>query len=121
MLPLMKNYDNTVLIRDIEAVRPIPTSHNAGLKQVLLANEESVSNITQIAQTKLGAGECASTHTHADMEECFLFLSGVGVMSIDDVDHDILPGRFFRIPCGHSHQIKAITDIDFITIGVIIN
>lgn len=107
-----------ILIRDLSKIIPVPTSHHAGLKQVLLANEETATNITQIAKTKMLAGEVAAAHVHLDMEEYFHFLSGSGTIVIDGVSHKITDECFFRIPCGHSHEVNAITDLSFITIGV---
>lgn len=109
-----------ILIKDLSELDPVPTSHNAGLKQILLANAETATNITQIAKSRLAAGEVATSHAHQDMEECFFFLSGFGSMVIDGNTFDIKKNRFFRIPYGHSHEITALSDLSFITIGIAI-
>lgn len=62
--------------RSIKDIVPISTSHNAGLKRVLLAANESGCPITQIAITDLKAGEIADAHVHEDMQEGFYVLCG---------------------------------------------
>ena len=62
--------------RSTKDISPIPTSHKAGMKRVLLAANESDCPITQIAITDLKAGEVAETHSHEDMQEGFYVLSG---------------------------------------------
>lgn len=57
--------------RSLNNIVPIATSHNAGLKRVLLASNESECPITQIAITDLKAGEVVAVHDHQDMQESF--------------------------------------------------
>lgn len=106
------------VIKDLTDLDEVPTSHNAGLKRVLLSRGETRSKITQIAVTTLKAGEVAETHSHSDMEEFFLFYEGRGKMRIGDCDVDVCPGRFVGIPIGVAHEVQAVTDLRFQTIGV---
>lgn len=106
------------VIKDLTDVNEVPTSHNAGLKRVLLSKGETRSKITQIAVTTLKAGEVAEEHNHLDMEEFFLFYEGQGRMRIDGREVEVGPGRFIGIPAGVAHEVQAVTDLRFQTIGV---
>ncbi len=45
--------------RSLNDITPVATSHNAGMKRVLLSAQESGCGITQIAITDIKAGEVA--------------------------------------------------------------
>ena len=62
------------MIRSLNDIEPINTSHGAGKKRVLLASNESGCSLTQIAVTDLAAGEVATAHVHPDMQEGFYVL-----------------------------------------------
>ena len=103
--------------KSLEYIQPIPTSHNAGLKRVLLSAKESGCAITQIAVTDLKAGEVAAAHTHADMQEGFYVLSGVLDIVLEGATEHCLEEDFVWVPCGISHELRAITDVRVMTIG----
>lgn len=62
--------------KNLSDIIPLLTSHNVGLKRVLVCNDETESAITQIAVTTLRAGEETDRHKHESMEEYFLFVKG---------------------------------------------
>jgi len=49
--------NDRIIYRDYNILESISSSHNIGQKKVLLANVETISNITQLAITKLAAGD----------------------------------------------------------------
>lgn len=105
------------MIRSIKDIEPVPTSHNAGVKKVLLAANESECPITQIAITDLKAGEIAEAHVHQDMQEGFYVLSGELDIVLDgEVEHCIAED-FAYVKCGNSHELRAITDVQVMTVG----
>lgn len=65
-------------------VLPEPTSHHIGVKQVLLANGETSTAVTQIAKNTLKAGERVEEHVHPTMDEHYLCFSGEGVLWVED-------------------------------------
>lgn len=74
--------------RSLRGIEPIPTSHNAGMKRVLLAVNESECPFTQIAVTDLHAGEIAEAHVHKDMQEGFYVLSGeLDIVLNGEIEH----------------------------------
>jgi mannose-6-phosphate isomerase-like protein (cupin superfamily) len=103
--------------RSVKDIEPIPTSHNAGMKRVLLAANESENPITQIAITDLCAGEIAEAHVHEDMQEGFYVLSGELDIVLDGQIEHCKAEDFVWVKCGTSHELRAITDVRVMTIG----
>ena len=54
--------------KSLYTICPVSTSHDVGLKRVLLAANENGCSLTQIAVTDLKAGEVAQAHIHPDMQ-----------------------------------------------------
>lgn len=96
---------------------PISTTHGIGEKQILLNNQETSTPLTQIAVTRLKAGEMAKEHLHPTMEEFFLFQKGDAIMTVGEEQITCSSGDFISIPANTLHALKAITDIEIITIG----
>lgn len=94
-----------------------PTSHGVGLKQVLLSKDETQTDITQIAATRLRAGEEVVEHVHPDMEECFIFERGKLWFLYEGRMTPMQAGTYVRVPAGVGHGIRAITDVRMISIG----
>ena len=103
--------------RSLNNIQAIPTSHSAGMKRVLLAAEESGCAITQIAITDLRAGEVAKAHVHSDMQEGFYVLKGELDIVLDGVFEHCKAEDFVYVKCGTSHELRAVTDVQVMTIG----
>ena len=99
---------------------PISTTHGVGEKRVLLNSQETSTPLTQIAVTRLKAGEMAKEHLHPTMEEFFLFQKGDAIMTVGEEQITCSSGDFISIPANTLHALKAITDIEIITIGCVI-
>ena len=104
-------------IKSINAINDVTTSHGAGIKKVLCSNDEASSNITQIAVSRLKAGEQVEVHVHETMEEHFLIEEGTLEFVIDETIITVNAGSYVMIPAGTKHGIKAFTDCKLITIG----
>ena len=96
---------------------PISTTHGVGEKRVLLNSQETSTPLTQIAVTRLKAGEMAKEHLHPTMEEFFLFQKGDAIMTVGEEQITCSSGDFISIPANTPHALKAIADIEIITIG----
>lgn len=105
-----------MLIKHLPSIQQVPTSHSCGLKQVLLSKEETNSNITQIAITKLKQGETADEHFHPDMQECFFVISGKLQVKINDVIYHCKEDDFIMVDCNEKHELQALTDGRFMNI-----
>lgn len=107
-----------IVVKDVVDLSPQLTSHGIGEKLVLLANNETSSAITQIAMTKLHEGDKVDQHAHATMDEHFLFLEGEGFININDRKVICKPGLFILVPASYHHDLHAVTEMKFLTIGV---
>ena len=101
-------------LKDIEA---IATSHNAGMKRVLLSAEESGCAITQIAITDLRTGEVAEAHIHNDMQEAFYVMMGELNIVLDGKNNHCREDDFVFVKCGTTHELRALTDVRVMTFG----
>ena len=99
----------------------VPTIHGVGEKRVLLNSQETSTPLTQIAITRLKAGEAAAEHLHPTMEEFLLFQKGDASMTVGKEQITCGSGDFISIPANTLHSLKAITDIEIITIGCAIH
>ena len=106
--------------KKIKELPIITTTHGVGQKRVLLNSQETSTPLTQIAITRLKAGEAAE-HLHPTMEEFFLFQKGDAIMTVGKEQITCGSGDFISIPANTPHSLKAITDIEIITIGCAIH
>lgn len=102
-------------------ILPCSTTHHIGQKYILLTNKDTNTDLTQIAVTRLKAGEAAEEHLHPTMEEFFLFQKGDAIMTVGKEQITCGSGDFISIPANTLHSLKAITDIEIITIGCAIH
>lgn len=97
--------------RFLNEIEAVATSHNVGMKRVLLAAEENGCSLTQIAVTELKAGEVAKGHVHPDMQEGFYVLSGELDVVSDGVVEHCQAEDFVYVKCGVCHELRAVTDV----------
>ena len=108
-------------MKNIKTLSIVTTTHSIGKKQILLNSQETSTSLTQIAVTQLKAGETAEEHLHPTMEEFFLFQKGDAIMTVGEEQIACSSGDFISIPANTPHSLKAITDIEIITIGCAIH
>lgn len=106
--------------RSLSEIKAVTTSHDVGLKRVLLAANESGCSLTQIAVTELKAGEVAQAHIHPDMQEGFYVLSGELDVRLDGELQHCVKDDFVFVKNGVSHELTALTDVSVMTIGCVI-
>ena len=99
---------------DIECVT---TSHGSGEKRVLFGKDETATDITQIAVTRLKAGECVDEHMHRTMEEMFLVLDGSVELNSDGEKTVCVKEDFIHIEAGTPHGLRALADTRLLTVG----
>ena len=104
-------------LKNINTVNDIATSHGAGIKKVLCANDETSSNITQIAISYLKAGEQVEVHVHKTMEEHFIIEEGSLEFMINDKVMTVDTGSYVMVRAETKHGIKAVTDCKMIMVG----
>ena len=122
--------------RKLFDLQRIPTSHGAGMKRVLIGNDDTDSKITQIAVTDLEHGEHIEKHIHPDMDEYFYVMKDEHLacsMYRDDnyandfamlitIDGDITECRendIVYVSAVSHHEMLALSDVTIMTIGVL--
>ncbi len=106
-----------MLIKHLNNIAGIATSHGCGNKKVLLSKEEAISAITQIAITTLLKGEKSESHSHPTMEECFMIRKGMVKIVIESQSQILKENDFVCISPGEEHSLTALTDCEFMTIS----
>ena len=106
--------------RSLNSIIAVSTSHDVGLKRVLLAANESGCSLTQIAVTDLKSGEVAQAHIHPDMQEGFYVLEGDLDVKLDDETLHCTKDDFVYVKSLTSHELRAVTDVRIMTIGCVI-
>lgn len=108
------------IIKHIDKIAPIHTSHQVGSKIVLKGNDHPQSPITQIARTTLDKDTNVPPHAHASMDEHFYIIEGEAIFTIDNTTHRCYTGNYILIRAGITHAIKAISNIEILTLGIAI-
>lgn len=107
-----------VLLRHIAEISPVSTSHGVGEKRVVATREDVGNTVTQIACTRLKAGEEVEAHVHPTMDEHFFFLEGECEVVMEGKIYRCLGDDYLYIPAGHRHAIEVFSDTIMITIGL---
>ncbi|GAB3641413.1 cupin domain-containing protein [Spirosoma arcticum] len=96
------------------------TAHAQGVKQVFLRNGDTPTSVTQVAYGTFSETDFCELHTHPTMEECFFFMRGAGVYTVDSQSIDLQPGVFVRIPAGVPHRLEATgpEPLEYVYFGV---
>ncbi|MFI3303608.1 MAG: cupin domain-containing protein [Rikenellaceae bacterium] len=105
------------LKKSLSKVDITTTYHAIGEKRVLLSNDETSAAITQIAVTRLKAGEQIERHAHPTMEEYFLIREGAVIITVNNEIVECQKDDFVVIPPCAQHTLTAVTDIELLTIG----
>lgn len=106
--------------RKINDITPSTTSYEMGLKRVLLSANESGCSITQIAVINLKAGEKSAMHIHPDLQDAFYILQGTLEVTIDAEVNTCQKDEFIFIEHLKTYQLHAITDVQMLAIGCVV-
>ena len=107
-----------IIFRHYSDVKTATTSHGVGVKKILASEVDIGEPITQIARTILFKGEQVALHTHPTMDEHFLFLKGLCVVTVGDGIIRCSDDDYLFIPAGIPHQLDVLSETELITIGV---
>ena len=95
-------------------IHPCVTTHHIGQKYILLTNKDTNTDLTQIAVTRLKAGEMAKAHLHPTMEEFFLFQKGDASMTVGKEQITCSSGDFISIPANTLHSLSSTYKCNFL-------
>ena len=96
------------------------TAHAQGTKQVFLRNSDTPTSLTQVAYGTFAPTDYCELHTHPTMEECFFFIKGTGIYTVDNQRIDLQSGVFVRIPAGAPHRLETTgtEPLEYVYFGV---
>jgi mannose-6-phosphate isomerase-like protein (cupin superfamily) len=60
----------------------------------------------KVKRIVVSAGQRLSYQSHEKREEAWVFISGEGIVIIDDVEHSVKAGSIIKIPLRAKHRIK---------------
>lgn len=109
---------NKFIIRLLDSIESEKTNHNSGTKKVLIKENESASNLTQAAVSKLKKGAIVEAHTHNTMEELFYVLDGDVSVTIKQNKFNCKKNTIIKIPPKTSHSMEALSDVTFFYWGI---
>lgn len=75
----------------------------------ILKDNTQLSNLV-LSSTHLHPNQETRGHSHPGQEEVYYFISGAGVIMIDDVKYTANPGDVFLIPDGAFHKVFNNSD-----------
>lgn len=92
--------------KSIESLPWAESSHGFGQKRVLLSENETATNITQVAIISLKAGEEGKEHMHWKIEEGFYVLKGELILQADRTNHILHAGDYLHLRMATIHNLK---------------
>jgi quercetin dioxygenase-like cupin family protein len=109
-----------VIYKNLNSIAAESTSHEVGLKRILLNKSESESMLTQAAVGSLLKGQFVDNHKHPTMEEFYFFTNGKAKLIINSIEYFCEKDTFIKIPKNSVHSLMAITTTEFIYWGIAI-
>lgn len=89
------------------------TKDGSTIRSLLDLSNAPVRN-QSLAEATLPAGAETERHYHRLSEEIYYLTAGRGLMEIDGVVREVVPGDAILIPPGAWHQIRAIEPLTFL-------
>lgn len=100
-------------IRNRAQQAPFTTKDGSTIRSLLdLSNAPVVQQ--SLAEASLPVGGATDRHYHRASEELYYLLEGSGIMEIDGVEKEVVPGDAILIPAGAWHQIRATSPLRFL-------
>ena len=95
-----------MIVRALQEAEPFTTADGSTIRELLGLPTAPVRN-QSLAEATLEPGQATERHYHAESEEFYYVLAGVGGMELDGERAAIGPGDAILIPPGAWHQITA--------------
>ena len=93
-------------LMDLNSLPGEPLSHDAGIIKQVIIRKDVIPHLTQLAQARIPPGTRLTPHTHSDMHEVFIVISGRGRLHCDGAALDITPGNCVQIEPGEVHAFE---------------
>ena len=93
-------------VRSRTDAAPFTTADGSTIR-VLLDAEAGGARNQSLAEATLAPGQATERHYHAETEELYVVLAGVGELEVDGERRHVGPGDAVLLPPGAWHQIRA--------------
>jgi quercetin dioxygenase-like cupin family protein len=110
-----------MLHRILDEIARTGTSHDpAVLKRVLLAKEDGIPGVLQLAVSELQPGQRVLPHAHVDLWEIFLVRKGSMTLEVDGQEQVLGVGHMAVVPppCSHGVACRGDTTLELLVLGV---
>jgi len=100
-------------VRNRDEQVPFTTKDGSTIRSLLDLSNAPVAN-QSLAEASLLAGGVIERHYHRVSEEFYYITAGSGIMEVEGIEREVLPGDAILIPAGAWHQICAIEALEFL-------
>lgn len=83
----------------------ITVSHNEQIKKKVIIHNGTIPHLTNFAQAHFPPQQIAHSHSHDDMWEVFLIVSGKGKMKVKGQEFILKPGVCITVAPHETHEI----------------
>ena len=94
-----------MIIANRKRARVINTAHGSEIRPLI---DRTSSGITQcsLAEEVLPPGHSVTPHHHQQLEEIYYIITGNGMMTVGNEQHEVGPGDAIYIPRLHRHTLE---------------
>ena len=96
-------------VRSLDAAESFVTADGSTIRE-LCGIPTGGTELQSLAEATLAPGQATQRHYHAESEEIYFVLDGVGEMEIDGERSRVQPGDAIPIRRGHRHQVRNVGD-----------
>jgi len=103
-----------MFIRNIAQIENITAEDKSVLKEVFSPLKDPVKTGYSLAYAVVEPGRETLPHRLKTLSEVFIFIEGVGIVSIEQEQHPVTPGTVVYVPPGKQQYIKNTGDRDLV-------
>lgn len=90
------------------SLTPEPVSHDQDIMKTVFLRDNVVPSILYLSQAAIPSGKSTTEHSHTDMIEVFMVISGRGEVTINDAKYPVGAGSCVVIEPGERHILTCI-------------
>lgn len=90
-----------------QEMRPVPVKGNPNITKVVHHQNRQGGYLIGLSVATHAAGEECGEHNHRGAVEQFFVLDGLGIITVDGVEHKVQPHDSVLVPAGAMHNVAA--------------
>jgi len=103
-----------MFIRNIAKLANITAEDKSVLKEVFNPLKDPIKTGYSLAYAVVEPGKETLPHRLKTLSEVFIFIEGMGIVSIEQEEHPVTPGTVIYVPPGKLQRIKNTGDQDMV-------